>query len=226
MSAQQARRKTPLTRDRVITVAVRMADADGVDSLSMRKLAAVLKVEAMSLYNHVQGKDDLLDAMVEYVVGQFLLPDTQGEWRQELRSRAQVNYQVLLKHPWATLLLFSRINTSSTMLLYSNANIGCLVEGGFSYALADHAINAIDNHVYGFTLQRSNAPVKPKDYAQAARRNLPMIPSNDYPYLHGLASQIADGRHDGINDFSFGLEMILAGLQAKLEGETSAGIGV
>ena len=188
--AKKTAKKTPrralLSREKVLRAALRMADEDGLESLSMRNLAQALKVEAMSLYNHVANKEAILDGLVELVVSEIEVPAVGGDWRAAMRGRACSAHAVLMQHPWATQLLVSRANVGPTMLRYVDATIGCLREAGFSYALADHAWNAIDSHVYGFTLQKLNFPLKPEEYASAAKDFLPMIPADQYPYLLSL----------------------------------------
>ena len=118
-----------------------------------------------------------------------------------MRRRATSAHEVLMRHPWATMLIVSRANIGPAMLRYVNATIGCLREAGFSYKMADHAWNAIDNHVYGFTLQKLNFPFKPEEYARMAKAFLPMIPPETHPYLNGLSQEVMSGRHDGLHDF-------------------------
>ena len=129
---------------------------------------------------------------------------------------------VMLNHPWAPMLMLSRVNVGPAMLAYVNATIGCLREAGFSCAMADHAWNAIDNHIYGFTLQALNFPFEPSEYADAASAFLPMLPQEEYPYLREMSVEIIEGRHHGIQDFEFGLNLILDGLQRLLEQQASA----
>lgn len=216
--AQKKKRitKQPLSREKVLEKAISLADKDGVERLSMRKLAQALKVEAMSLYNHVKNKDDLLDAMVDKMVIQFELPDEQEHWKSALRSSVITTHKVLLKHPWVVLLLLSRVNTGAVMMSYSNACYGCLFRAGFSHALTDHGWNALHNHLYGFTLSEINSPLNPKDYSVAAKKYLPMVPEDQYPHVHSMMLVIIDGTHNGVNDFSFGLDIILDGLENKL----------
>lgn len=208
-------RRPPLTRDQILGAALTLADTEGLDPLSMRRVAAALGVEAMSLYNHIANKDDLLDAMVDHVIGEIALPALGGDWRAEIRQRAVSAHGVLLRHPWAALLILSRINTGPNMLRYVNATVGCLREAGFSYAQADHAWNAIDSHVYGFTVQVLKFPFKPEEYAPAARAYLPMIPP-ELPYFRDLTVEVAEGRHNGLHAFTFGLDLILDGLERIL----------
>jgi hypothetical protein len=111
------------------------------------------------------------------------------------------------------MLIVSRANVGPAMLRYVDATIGCLREAGFSYELADRGWNAIDNHVYGFTLQMLNFPFEPEEYAKVAKQFLPMIPAEQYPCLRGLSQQVIDGHHHGLQDFTFGLDLILDGLE-------------
>ncbi|MCP4503855.1 MAG: TetR/AcrR family transcriptional regulator [Deltaproteobacteria bacterium] len=192
---------------------MRLADGGGITSLSMRKLAQELGVEAMSLYNHVKNKDDLLDSMLDIVIGEIELPEIGGDWKKSMRGRALSAHKVLLAHPWAAMLLISRMNIGPASLRYVNATLGCLREGDFSYALADHAWNALDSYVYGFTLRRLNSPVKQQDYAETAEEHLSLIPQDKFPYLLGLSQEVMAGRHDGKHDLAFGLDLLLDGLE-------------
>ncbi|MFT5734527.1 MAG: AcrR family transcriptional regulator [Paracoccaceae bacterium] len=212
------RPRIPLTRERVLRAAIDSADEGGIDALSMRKLALVLKVEAMSLYNHVKNKGDVLDGITDIVVGEIDVPIIGSDWQAAMRQRATSAHEMLLRHPWASLLIVSRINVGPAMLRYIDATIGCLREAGFSYEMADRAWNSIDSHIYGFTLQECNFPIDPSEYASAAREFLPMIPADQYPYLNGLSQQVINGTHHGVQDFDFGLELILKGLNEVRDG--------
>lgn len=181
----------------------------------MRKLAAALRVEAMSLYHHVANRDDLLDGMVERVVSEIEAPGPGVHWKEAMRRRAMSAHAVLRRHPWATALLMSRINVSPTMLHYVDATVGCLRQAGFSVALADRAWNALDCYIYGFTLHEQKFPVEPEEYAGAAAHFLPML--EPYPHMREMAEKVADGSHDGRLDFGFGLELILDGLERLLD---------
>lgn len=211
--AGRAAPRAPLTRDRVLRAAVRLADRHGIASLSMRKLAQALKVEAMSLYNHVAGKEDVLSGIVDVVAGEIDVPAVGADWKESMRRRATSAHEVLLRHPWACQLIVSRVNIGPAMLRYVDATIGCLREAGFSYEMADRAWNAVDSHIYGFTLQELNFPLDPSEYAAAATSFLPLIPAAEYPYLNALSQQVIAGTHPGVHDFEFGLELILDGLE-------------
>ena len=179
----------------------------------MRRLASTLKVEAMSLYHHVANKDDLLDGMVDVVIGDITRPTPGGDWKAAMRARATSALAVMSAHPWAPMLVVSRINVGPNMLSYIDATLGTLREGGFSWSETDRAWNALDNYIYGFALQQQNFPIDPDEYASAAAAYLPMLPVEVYPYMHELTAHVADGSHDGTLDFSFGLELILDGLE-------------
>lgn len=206
-------RRAPLTRDRILRAAIKLADRRGLEALSMRKLATALKVEAMSLYNHVANKDELLDGMVDVVMGEITLPTRGGDWRAAMRGRAMSALAVMTAHPWAPLLVVSRISVGPNMLRYIDATLGTLRDAGFSWFEADRAWNAIDNYTYGFAIQQQNFPVNPEEYASAAAAYVQMLPADVYPHLREMTELVASGSHDGTLDFSFGLELILDGLE-------------
>jgi AcrR family transcriptional regulator len=204
----------PLNRERVLREALRLADEGGIESLSMRKLAQELGVQAMSLYNHVANKDDLLDGMVDLVVGEIEVPDLKLDWKTAMRGRSRSAHQVFLRHPWATLALMSRMNVGPSMLRYIDATLGCLMEAGFDDQMADHAWNAIDSHIYGFTLQALNFPIEATEYARMAGQFIDQIPATQYPYMNRLTQRVMAGKYDGLHDFEFGLDLLLNGLDA------------
>ncbi len=206
-------RRPPLSAERILRAAIKLADRQGLAALSMRKLATTLKVEPMSLYHHVASKDELLDGMVDQVIGEITLPERGGDWRSAMRARAVSALAVMSAHPWAPMLVVSRISVGPNMLRYIDATLGTLREAGLSWEETDRAWNTIDNYIYGFTLQQQNFPVNPDDYAAAAASYLPMLPVDRYPYMHELTARVADGSHDGTHDFGFGLELILDGLE-------------
>lgn len=206
--------RSPLSRERVLEAAIALADEANLEALSMRKLAEALGVKAMSLYNHVTNRDDLLDGMVDLVVGEIEVPKIQPDWQEAMRRRASSAHNVLLQHPWATMPLVSRVNVGPAMLRYVDATLGCLVEAGFSLEMADHAWNAMDSHIYGFTLQELNFPFEAEDYSEAAEAYVAMIPAKQYPYMNRLTHQVMSGEYDGVHDFEMGLGLILSGLDS------------
>lgn len=204
---------TPLSRERILAAAMPLVDQSGLEALSMRKLALALGVKAMSLYNHIANKDDLVDSLVDRVVSEIELPRLADDWRTAMRQRAISAHAVLRRHPWAVLALMSRINVGPAMLRYIDVTLGCLIEAGFTYEMADRAWNAIDSHIYGFTLQELNFPLEAAEYASAADNFVSHIPAGRYPYLNQLTHHVLEGRYDGLHDFNFGLELILSGLE-------------
>jgi AcrR family transcriptional regulator len=208
-----------LSRDVVIQAAIKLTDEIGIEALSMRKLAENLKVEAMSLYNHVKSKEDLLDAMVDEVVAQMYLPDCDGAWRQEIEQASLSAHVVLLKHHWASMLLVSRPALGSAKLAHFNAIQGCFVNAGFSPQMADQVRHVIEGHLYGFTLQKLLYPTPEGDYANAASQFLPMLPHDLYPHSYNLVEAVAAGKYDGKHYFEFGLTLLLDGIQKILDRE-------
>ncbi len=219
------RRRTkaePLSRERVVDEAIRLADAGGLDALTMRGLASALGVQAMSLYHHVPHKDALLDLMVDGVITEVQPPSSERPWRQALRERATSLHAALVRHPWAPALIVSRVHTGPAMLDLVDATIGCLLAAGFSLAEADHAWNALDSYVYGFTLQQLHSPISPESYAEEAAAWLPTAPLAERPALAAMAEAVATGAHDGVNFLGFGLDLLLDGLE-RLRASKQAG---
>lgn len=206
-------RRAPLSRDRILRAAIKLADRHGLDALSMRRLATTLKVEAMSLYNHIANKDELLDGMVDTVIGEITWPTRGGDWKSNLRARATSQLAVMTAHPWAPMLIVSRISVGANRLGFIDATLATLREAGLSWHDVDRAWNTMDNYIYGFAMQQQNFPVDPEEYAAAAAAYLPMLPASLYPHMYELSSHVADGSHDGTPDFAFGLDLILDGLE-------------
>ena len=216
-------RQVPLSRERILRAALDLADKEGIESLSMRKLAQELGVQAMSLYNYVTNKDDLLDGIVDITIGEIEVPTLTTDWKTAMRRRANSAHKVLLRHPWSTLEIVSRVNVGLANLRYVDATLGCLREAGFSFEMADHAWNTIDSHIYGFTLQELKFPFAPTEYSQAAKDGFALIPVHEYPYLNQLTRHVIEGKYNGIHDFEFGLEIILNGLDRLRENARSSG---
>jgi AcrR family transcriptional regulator len=206
----------PLSRERILRMALALADAGGIEAISMRKISLALGVQAMSLYNHVANKNDILDGIVDLVIGEIEVPDLTVDWKEAMRRRSISAHKVLLRHPWAAIVIMARVNVGPASLRYIDATIGCLVNAGFSWVNADRAWNAIDSHIYGFTLQALKFPFQPEDYPEAAKGGLPLIPADQYPYMNALTIQVINREYDGICCFEFGLEMILEGLDRLL----------
>jgi len=210
-----AERRAPLSRERVLRAAVALADQSGIESLTMRKLGQELGVEAMSLYNHVANKDDILDGIVDLVLGDIDVPRSGTEWKTAMRQRAISAHDVLLAHPWAAMLIMSRYNVGPGMTRYLDATLGRLREGGFSITGALDAWNTLDSHLYGFTLQELNLPFEVKETQQASADVLTQLPADQYPHVAEVITEIMQtGRAE---NFEFGLDLILDGLERILD---------
>jgi AcrR family transcriptional regulator len=200
----------------VLRAAVALADEAGIDSLTMRGLGQALGVEAMSLYNHVANKDDLLDGMVDVVVGDIVVPPSGTHWRSAMRARCISAHQTLLAHPWAAVQITSRMTIGPGMIRYLDATLGRLREGGFTIDGALDAWNALDSHLYGFALQELNLPFAVEESSSVSASVLPQIPAEEYPYVvEVLGHVMSQGRRE---DFEFGLDLILDGLERRLAG--------
>ena len=200
-----------LSKDKILEAAIVLADSEGIGALSMRKLADALGVKAMSLYNHLANKDAIIDGIVDKVVGEITVPSvsTDTDWKGAMLARGNSAHEVLLRHPWATQTIVSRINIGANMLRYIDATLGCLRGAGFSIEMSDHVWNALDNHIYGFTLQELNFPIENDAYAETAENYLDLIPFETYPHLHELSLVVMKGKYDGQHDFEFGLRLML-----------------
>jgi AcrR family transcriptional regulator len=215
--------RAPLNRERVLRAAVALADEQGIDSLTMRELGLRLGVEAMSLYNHVAGKDDILDGMVDLIVGEIDLPSDTVDWKEAMRRRAVSAQAVFSLHPWASALIDSRESSGPERLRYFEWVLGTLRRAGFSLELAARAFSLLDSYIYGFGRQQFNmsagGDAEPEEMAEAFLR---AIPADEYPYLRELIVEYAmDSGYDDGADFGFGLGLILDGLQALLDRGTS-----
>jgi AcrR family transcriptional regulator len=212
---RSAEARAPLSRERVLRAAITFADESGIAALSMRKLAQNLWVEAMSLYNHVANKDDMLDGMVDLVFGEIGLPPPGADWKLAMRQRAIAAREVLARHPWAIGLMESRRRPGPATLQHHDAVIGCLRETGFSIAMAAHAYSVLDSYIYGFALQQASLPfTTPEEVAGVAEIMLRQFPAGAYPHLTELTVQhVLRPDYDYAEEFAFGLELILDGLE-------------
>lgn len=201
-----------LTRRRILEAALSLVDSGGVTALSMRKLAESLGVKAMSLYNHVANKADIVDGLVEMVAGEFRSPDPTMDWKEAMRLRGVSAHEVLLRHHWAAEVLLSHPQAGPAMLHYVDATLACLRSAGFTYEQADHIWNALDSYIYGFTIREPAFPFEEQDYAQVAGEFLSQIPPEEYPHFVELTRRVANGGHSGIHQFEFGLDLLLDGL--------------
>jgi len=214
-------KRTPLSRDRVVRAAIALADERGGQELTMRKLAQELGVEAMSLYNHVANKDDLLDGMIEVVVGEIDAPTPGGEWKGELRKRAVSAREALNRHSWAIGEMEGRGTHGPNNLRVREAVLGCLREAGFSVEMTVHALSVQDAYIYGFALQqRDMSPETPEDFAAVAQQQMQNYAAvlADHPHLaEVVGGYVAEAGYDYESEFLFGLNVILDRLEQLLD---------
>lgn len=208
-------RRARLTRERVLRAAIALADAGGVESLTMRKLAKELGVEAMSLYNHVANKADILDGIVDIVFSEIELPSTGVDWKTAMRQRAISTREALSRHRWAIGLMDSRMTPGPATFRLHNSVLGCLREAGFSIEMAVHAYSAIDSYIYGFALQEKSLPFEtPEESRRVAEMMLRQFPANEYPYIaETLGGHVTKSGYDFTDEFDFGHDLLLDALE-------------
>jgi AcrR family transcriptional regulator len=209
-----AEARVRLSREQVMSAAIALADECGIDALTMRKLGERVGVEAMSLYNHVKNKVDLLDGMIDGVFAEVQLPSGDVGWKSAMRQRAMSMRAVLARHRWAIGLMESRSAPGPATLRHHDAVLGVLRTSGFSIALAAHAYSAMDSFIYGFALQERSLPFDTADQtAEMAQAFLAHFPAAEFPHLAELTVQhVMQPGYDYGNEFLFGLDLILDGL--------------
>lgn len=215
----KSKRRTPLTKQRIVAAAVATADAGGLESCSMRKLAPQLGVVPMALYKHVSSKDELLGAMVDVVFEQFHDPEIGGAWRAELRRRALSCRAALNQHRWAVGLMESAIEPGPASRRHHNAVMGCLREAGFTFAMAVHAYSVQDAYIYGFALQEKSMPFESaEESGEVVKAQAEALDAfAGFPYLVEVLENLPRAGYDGAVEFEWGLELILDGLERRLE---------
>jgi AcrR family transcriptional regulator len=200
----------------VLSAAIALADRGGFESLTMRKLAKELGVEAMSLYNHVASKDDLLDGMVDRVFGEIEPPSTGGDWKAAMRKRAISTREALGRHRWAIGVMEGRTSHGPANLRLHDAVLGCLRAAGFSLEMTVHAYAVQDSYIYGFALQeRDMSSESADDFAAEAQRQMHEYQAvlAEYPHLvEVVGGYVAKSGYDYATEFVFGLDLILDGL--------------
>ena len=217
----RTRQRDPLTRERVVRAAVALADEQGADVPSMRTLAKDCGVEAMSLYNHVANKDDLLDGMVDVVFGEIEVPGGGGDWKAAMRARAISTRAALARHRWAVGRMESRPRPGPESLRVREAALGCLRGAGFSLEMTVHALSVQDAYIYGFALQEKTLVFATSEEGAAeAQRQMRQFEAilGDYPNLaEVVGGHVAKAGYDFDAEFLFGLDLILDALD-KLRG--------
>jgi len=223
--------RIPLSRERVLRAAVKIADDGGIESLTMRRLAEQLGAEAMSLYYHVANKEEVLDGIAEVVVTEINdvvdrieRPATAEEWKKAVRQRILSARQVLLRHPWAPRVLESRTNTSLAVLRYYDALLGLMHDGGFSWDLAHHALHALGSRALGFAQELfdpnagggSGAGEDPAAAMQSMAEQLPHLVGMLAEVMHDDPDSTL-GWCDDQSEFEFGIDLLLDGLDRLRE---------
>jgi AcrR family transcriptional regulator len=204
--------KAPMSRDRVLSAAVELADRNGIEALSMRKLARELGVEAMTLYYYVANKNDLLEGMADLVASEIELPADDIDWKDATRRRAMSAHEVLARHHWASP-VWMRVMIGPARMRYMDAALGIYRRAGLSPASTELAFHAVENHIVGYTLQESNFPLEADDLATAAREFLEKLPADEFPDLvEHIEQHLTHEDVIGGGDFEFGLELLLDGI--------------
>lgn len=223
------KRRGRLNRDRVLAAAVALADEIGIQPLSMRRLAQELGVVPMALYKHVANKDELLDGMIDVLVGEIDPPVRGAGWKSTVRQRVLSARGVLLRHPWARQVLESRTNQTPAVLEYMDSFIGMFLAGGFSVDLTHHVMHALGSRMWGFTQElfqnpagpKAGAPAVPPEAMAAVLRQM----AERYPNLtqvamaatHDDGSVVGHGCDDQF-EFEFALDLLLDGFE-RLHGQ-------
>lgn len=196
--------------------AVTLADAGGFESLTMRNLADELGAAPMALYRHVANKEDLLDDMVDVVFGEMYPPAIGGDWKTELRERGISARVTLRRHPWAVGLMETRMHPGPASAVHHNATMGCLREAGFPFRDAVHVYSLLDSYTYGFALQEQTIPFETPEQSAEMAKTTVGDRGAEYPYLAEVVVELGKRGYDYAEEFEFGLEFILDGLERLL----------
>jgi AcrR family transcriptional regulator len=202
--------------------AISIADAEGIEALTMRRLAQELAVEAMSLYHYFPSKSDVLDWIVDLVVSEFELPPPDVDWKAALRTTAISAHAILVRHPWAANLMLSG-EIHEARLRYMDAVLGCLRRGGFSADMTHHAYHALDSHILGFTLWQVGIATAADAVPDVAGSFLAELPRTTYPHLaEHIEQHLSETAASGATEFEFGLDLILDGLERSVGGDSDS----
>lgn len=213
MARKTPTRRTPLSRERILRAAVALADEDGIEALTMRRLASELGVEAMSLYNHVENKDDLLAGILGLVASEVELPEDGVDWKLAIRQHAISDRDTSLRHPWANPLGMSRRSGGAAQLRNADWLLRTLREARLSKELTYHAFHIVQSYVLGYTLQQLNFPHEGEELAGMAAAFLAKLPTDEYPDFVEHVHQHLEPRDDEEGGFELGLDLILDSLE-------------
>jgi len=214
-TAKQTHVREPLTRERVLRAALKLADEGGLGSLSMRKLGHELGVEAMAVYYHFADKDEVIDGVVDIVFAEIDVPVAGAPWKAAMRRRAISVRDVLLSHRWAIGLMEARAHPGPANLRHHDAVIGNLRAAGFDSAMVAHAYSVLDGYIYGFALTKMNLPFDSSDMVEEmAQTMLEPFPFDQYPNLAAFVTEhVMKPGYDFGDEFEYGLDLILDGIE-------------
>lgn len=205
-----------LTRERVVAAAMELADERGIEALTMRELGRRLGVEAPSLYNHVAGKDDLLDGLVDVVVAQIDLPAPGTDWKEAMRRRAVSARHVFARHRWAAGVIDSRGRSGPSSLAYADGILGTLLRAGFSARQAADVFLVLDSYIYGFERQRATLALSDDTDSTEIAQEVLEAAAAAYPALTTVATEFSQAPYDEDAVFDLGLELLLDGFERRL----------
>ena len=205
--------RIPLSRERVLSAAIALADESGIESLSMRKLAERLGVEAMSLYNHIANKNDLLEGIVEAAAGEIVTPADDVDWKKAIHEVAISAHETLLRHPWASG-LWMGTTPGPARMRYGDSLLGAFRGAGFSKDLTYHAYHIVESYVLGFTTQVLNfRSVDESQFEDVVAAFIRGDYAEEFPHFTEHALQHMEPHDDGVNAVELGLDLILDGLE-------------
>ena len=220
------RRRGTLSRERVLRAALVLADEAGLESLTMHAIGRRLGVQAMSLYRHVENKEDLLDGLIDLVVSEVELPMSSADWKAAMRQRATSARRVFARHHWAIGLVESQRRPRAVTLRHHEWVLGVLLEAGFSVTLAAAAYNLLDSYIYGFTLQEASLTYdSPEEHAEVGQATLQQVSPDEYPHLARVAREFIEAGTEYGAGFEFGLDLILDGIERAQVGQQAAATG-
>jgi AcrR family transcriptional regulator len=206
---------TPLTRESIIQVAMAFADSNGLEALSMRRLGQELGVEAMAIYHHFASKEELLEEMLGVVHGEIVVPSDEPDWRACMRVRATSVLEAIIKHPWAAARMESGVDPTATTMRDREYIARCLRTAGFSLEATVHATTLLDIYVYGAAQQYVALSFSSAQGAAKISKSVSeKFSDRDYPYFSEvLRKHILTGKYNPLDEFYFGLEVILDGIK-------------
>jgi AcrR family transcriptional regulator len=229
----EARRREPLNRERVLRAAVALADEVGIAAVSMRRLAQRLGVVPMALYKHVADKEELLDGMVDAVLGEIEPPDPALDWRAAVRQRVLSARRAVLRHPWARQAIESRTRRTPVVLAYMDSVAGTFIRGGLSPDLTHHVMHALGNRIWGFSPELFEEPRDPDAPGPDPEEQAAMARAfaQRYPAILAIATAATGGDLSAVGagcdeqfEFEFALDLLLEGAARLHRGGWRSGV--